>query len=179
MKFSYDNYHGMNAAFLQKKTARVDIVDERTVQFHFKEPFLDFLLYYGTTATGAGIIIPKKYYLSLGATTAERDEKFVQAPIGAGPYKFVRQEPGIEVESTAFTDYWRKVPSVKTIISRGVRELPVRVAALKSGEADFAYFITGELLQSVIDDPKLRYHPNNSAPFWLMFPDMDDPRRQP
>ena len=53
--------------------------------------------------------------------------------------------------------------------------MPVRVAALKSGEADFAYFITGELLQSVLNDPKLRYHPNNSAPFWLMFPDMDDP----
>jgi ABC-type transport system substrate-binding protein len=73
-------------------------------------------------------------------------------------------------------DYWRKIPTVKTVVSRGVRELPVRVAALKSGEVDFAYFITGELLQSVIDDPKLRYHPNNSAPFWLMFPDMDDPK---
>jgi peptide/nickel transport system substrate-binding protein len=65
---------------------------------------------------------------------------------------------------------------VKTVISRGVRELPVRVAALKSGEADFVYFVTGELLQSVIDDPNLRYHPNNSAPFWLMFPDMADPK---
>jgi peptide/nickel transport system substrate-binding protein len=176
VKFSYENYHGMNAAYLQQKTERVDVVDERTVQFHFKEPFLDFLQYYGTTASSAGMIIPKKYYLSLGSTTVERDEKFAQAPIGAGPYKLTRQEPGIEVEFTAFAEYWRKVPSVKTVVSRGVRELPVRVAALKSGEADFAYFITGELLQSVIKDPKLRYHPNNSAPFWLMFPDMDDPR---
>ena len=175
VKFSYENYHGMNATFLHDKTERVEIVDDRTVRFHFKEPFIDFLLYYGTTASAAGIIIPKAYYLSLGSSTAERDEKFAQAPIGAGPYKFVRQEPGISVEFTAFTDYWRKVPHVKTMVSRGVRELPVRVAALKSGEADFAYFITGELLQSVIDDPKLRYHPNNSAPFWLMFPDMDDP----
>ena len=165
----------MNATFLHDKTERIEIVDGRTVRFHFKEPFIDFLLYYGTTASAAGIIIPKAYYLSLGSTAAERDEKFVQAPIGAGPYKFVQQEPGIAVEFAAFTDYWRKVPHVKTMISRGVRELPVRVAALKSGEADFAYFITGELLQAVIDDPQLRYHPNNSAPFWLMFPDMDDP----
>jgi ABC-type transport system substrate-binding protein len=176
VKFSYENYHGISAAFLHEKTERVEIVDNRTVKFHFKEPFLDFLLYYGTPASAAGIIIPKNYYLSLGATTQERDEKFVHAPIGAGPYKFVRQEPGIEVEYTAFTDYWRKVPHVKTIVSRGVRELPVRVAALKSGEADLTYFVTGELLQSVIDDPKLRYHPNHSAPFWLMFPDMDDPK---
>ena len=28
----------------------------------------------------------------------------------------------------------------------------------------------------MIHDPQLRYHPNNSAPFWLMFPDMDDPK---
>ena len=175
VKFSYENYHGMNATYLHQRTARVEIVDARTVRFHFKQPFLDFLQYYGTTASSAGIIIPKAYYLSLGATNAERDEKFVQAPIGAGPYKFVRQEPGIEVEFAAFTDYWRKIPHVKTVVSRGVRELAVRVAALKSGEVDFAYFITGELLQSVIDDPMLRYHPNNSAPFWLMFPDIDDP----
>ena len=176
VKFSYENYHGVNASLIHGKTDRVEIVDVRTVTFHFKEPFLDFLLYYATPASGVGIIIPKAYYLSLGSNTAERDEKFAQAPIGAGPYKFVRQEPGIEVEFEAFTDYWRKVPHVKTIVSRGVRELPVRVAALKSGEADFVYFVTGELLQSVIDDPKLRYHPNHSAPFWLMFPDMDDPK---
>jgi peptide/nickel transport system substrate-binding protein len=176
VKFSYENYHGINAAFLHDKTERVEMVDNRTVQFHFKEPFFDFLLYYGTTASAAGMIIPKHYYLSLGANTQERDEKFAQAPIGAGPYKFVRQEPGIEAEYTAFTDYWRKVPYVKTVVSRGVRELPVRVAALKSGEADFAYFVTGELLQSVINDPQLRYHPNLAAPFWLMFPDMDDPK---
>lgn len=176
VKFTYENYHGINATYLHERTDHVEIVDDRTVKFHFKVPFIDFLLYYATPASAAGMIIPKNYYLSLGATNAERDEKFVQAPIGAGPYKFVRQEPGIEVEFEAFTDYWRKVPYVKTVISRGVRELPVRVAALKSGEADFVYFVTGELLQSVIDDPNLRYHPNNSAPFWLMFPDMADPK---
>jgi peptide/nickel transport system substrate-binding protein len=176
VKFSYDNYHGVNASFLQNKTERVEVVDPHTVRFHFKEPFVDFLLYYGTTASASGVIIPKNYYMSLGATTAERDEKFAQAPIGAGPYRFVRQEPGIEVEFGAFPDYWRKVPHVKTIVSRGVRELPVRVAALKSGEADFTYFVTGELLQSVINDPRLRYHPNHSAPFWLMFPDLNDPK---
>ena len=137
VKFSYENYHGMNAAFMHDKTERLDIVDERTVTFHFREPFIDFLLYYATPASAAGIIIPKQYYLSLGADNAERNEKFAQAPVGAGPYQFVRQEPGIEVEFAAFANYWRKVPAVQTVISRGVRELPVRVAALKSGEADF------------------------------------------
>jgi peptide/nickel transport system substrate-binding protein len=50
------------------------------------------------------------------------------------------------------------------------------VAALKSGEVDFSYFMTGDLLQSVIDDPNLGYDPNNSAPFWLNFTDVNDPK---
>jgi peptide/nickel transport system substrate-binding protein len=31
-----------------------------------------------------------------------------EAPIGAGPYKFVRFQPGIELVLDAFADYWRK-----------------------------------------------------------------------
>ena len=175
VKFSYDNYHGANATLMQERTESTGIIDERTVKFTFNIPFPDFLLFYGTPASGAGVIIPKDYYLSLGPDNGARDEAFIQNPIGAGPYRYVGQEAGIQVTFEAYEDYWRKIPHIKTIISRGVRELPVRVAALKSGEADFAYFMTGDLLQSVIDDPDLGYDPNNSAPFWLEFPDLNDP----
>ncbi len=40
---------------------------------------------------------------------------------------------------------------------------------------DITYFITGELLQNAIDDPNIRVDPNNSAPFWLFFPGMEEP----
>ena len=173
--FSYENYHGANATFLHDKTKTVEAVDDRTVKLTFNSPFPDFIFYYATPASGAGIIIPKDYYLSLGSDNASRDQGYVAAPIGAGPYKFAEAEAGVQVKFEAYEDYWRKVPHVKTLISRGIRELPVRVAALKTGEADFVYFVTGELLQSVIDDPELQYDPNNSAPFWLMFPDRNDP----
>ncbi len=58
VKFTYENYHGINAPFLHEKTERVEIVDQWTVRIHFKEPFLDFLMYYGTTASAAGVISP-------------------------------------------------------------------------------------------------------------------------
>ena len=32
-----------------------------TVRFHLKEPWPDFMTFYGTTATAAGIVVPKKY----------------------------------------------------------------------------------------------------------------------
>ncbi len=42
------------------------------------------MTFYGTTATGAGWIVPKKYVEHVG------DEGFKKAPIGAGPYRLVR-----------------------------------------------------------------------------------------
>ena len=60
VKLTYENDHGMNAKFIQDKTERVEIVDPRTVQFHFKEPFMDFLLYYATPASGIGIRVPRR-----------------------------------------------------------------------------------------------------------------------
>ena len=35
-----------------------------------------------------------------------------------GSYRFVSQQAGTEVEFEAFTEYWRKSPSVKTIRRR-------------------------------------------------------------
>jgi peptide/nickel transport system substrate-binding protein len=48
VKFTYENYRGAKADVFKKKTERVDIVDDRTVRFVFKEPFLDFAILFGT-----------------------------------------------------------------------------------------------------------------------------------
>ena len=47
--------HGAKADVLKTKTERIEIVDARTVRFHFKEPFLDFPMIFGTSnVSGAG-----------------------------------------------------------------------------------------------------------------------------
>ena len=38
---------------------------------------------------------------------------FRKQPIGAGPYRFVSHQPGVEVVLEAYTGYWRHVPNVK------------------------------------------------------------------
>jgi peptide/nickel transport system substrate-binding protein len=48
VKFSYENYRGSKADVFKQKTERVEIVDDRTVRFVFKEPFLDFAILFGT-----------------------------------------------------------------------------------------------------------------------------------
>ena len=55
VKFSFEHYRGAWADVLKEKTERVEIVDDRTVRFQFKEPFLDFPLIMGTSnVSGAG-----------------------------------------------------------------------------------------------------------------------------
>ena len=57
--------------------------------------------FYGTPASGAGWIVPKKYTEKVG------DNEFKNHPIGLGPYRFVDFQPGVELVLEANTDYWR------------------------------------------------------------------------
>ena len=96
MKFSFERYKGAGAKELQARVRQVEIVDPLTVRFHLKEPWPDFMTFYGTTATAAGLVVPKKYLTQVG------DEGFRKHPIGAGPYKFVSHTPGVEVVLEAY-----------------------------------------------------------------------------
>jgi len=169
VKFTFEQYRGANASVLHAKTQEIQVPDNRTVKFVFKEPFLDFLTIYGSPSSGAGWIVPKAYYEKVGK------DGFKNAPIGAGPYKFVKQQAGTEVELEAFTDYWRKVPNVKTLIMRGVPEGATRVALLQTGEVDVANLIPGELLDTVRADAKLRLAPVQAGPSWLEPMSFDTP----
>src|SRR5215510_7465421 len=68
VKWSYENYHGAKADLFKQRTESVQIVDDRTIRFHFKEPFLDFLILFGTANVAApGWVVPEKYYKQVGA----------------------------------------------------------------------------------------------------------------
>jgi peptide/nickel transport system substrate-binding protein len=42
-------------------------MDPYRIRFQLHEPFPDFMAHYGTFATGAGWIVPKKYFEQVGA----------------------------------------------------------------------------------------------------------------
>src|SRR5438876_897507 len=107
VKFSFDRYNGAGARELRARVRQLEIVDPLMVRFVLKEPWPDFMTFYGTTATAAGVVVPKKYATRVG------DDGFRKHPIGAGPYKFVSHNPGAEVVLEANTGYLRRVPSVK------------------------------------------------------------------
>ena len=125
------------------------MVDTQRVRFRLKEPWPDFMAFYGTPATGAGWIVPRSTWRR-SVTRASR-----RRPIGAGPYKFVSFNPGVELVLEAHEEYWRKTPSVKRLVLKSVPDESTRLAMLKSGEVDIAYSIRGALAEELRRTPGL------------------------
>src|SRR5215471_8081533 len=170
VKWSYEHYHGAWGEVLHDRTQGAEIVDDHTLRFHFKEPFLDFPILLGTgNVSGAGWPVPAKYYEKVG------QEGFLQKPIGAGPYKLVSQEPGVRLEFEAFDDYYRPV-HIKRLTMISVPEAATRIAMLERGEADIVYFVPGELIDRVKSNPKLTLAPVLSGNWWLEFPGFQNPQ---
>ena len=169
VKWSYEHYRGAWGGVLRDRTQGIELLDDRTVRFHFNAPFLDFPMLMGSAnACGAAWVVPAKYYEQTGQAG------FVQKPIGAGPYRLVSQQPGVKLEFEAFTDYYRPI-NIKQLTMVSVPEAATRIAMLERGEADIVYFIPGELLDRVKNNPKVRLAPLVSGNWWLQFPGFQNP----
>jgi peptide/nickel transport system substrate-binding protein len=166
VKFSFHRYRGTAAKLLNERVKAVEIVDPLRVRFVLPSPWPDFLTFYATPATGAAWIVPKKYIERVG------EEAFKRAPVGLGPYRFVRMTPGVELVLEANEQYWRKKPSVKRLVIKGIPDRTTRLAMLKTGEADIAYLMIGVEAETVKADPRLRLaQVIPSAVWWLDFPE--------
>jgi peptide/nickel transport system substrate-binding protein len=171
VKFSFERYKGASATLLKEKVKEVQVVGPTQVRFVLKEPWPDFMLFYGTTASGAGWIVPKHYVEKVG------EDGFKKAPIGAGPYKVVAFTPGVELVLEAFDQYWRKAPSVKRLVMRSMPEETTRAAALKRGEVDITYLLSGPVADEIKRTPGLTLKaPLLTGAFWIDLPDQWDPK---
>jgi peptide/nickel transport system substrate-binding protein len=171
VKFSFERYRGSAAKLLKEKVKDVQVAAPNRVRFVLKEPWPDFMAFYGTSATGAGWIVPKKYVEKVG------DDGFRKAPVGAGPFKFASFTPGVELALEAFPDYWRKAPHVKRIVMRSIPDESTRAAALKTGEVDLAYLFGGPIAAELRKSAGLRIvAPMLYGVYWLDFLDQWDPK---
>jgi peptide/nickel transport system substrate-binding protein len=171
VKFSFDRYKGASAKLLKDRVKEVQVVDPTHVRIVLKEPWPDFMTFYGTSATGAAWIVPRKYVEKVG------DDGFKKAPVGAGPYKVVSFTPGVELIMEAFDGYWRKTPAVKRLVFKSMPEETTRAAALKKGEVDIVYLLSGPVAEDIKRTPGLRLvAAQPPGVFWLDLPAQFDPK---
>ena len=171
VKFSFHRYRGVSAKILHERVKTVEVVDPVRIRFVLHAPWPDFLAFYGSPATGAGWVVPKKHIEKVG------EDAFKKAPVGLGPYKFARMTPGLEVVLEANDGYWRKKPSIRRLVFKGVPDRTTRLAMLKTGEADIGYLMVGVEAETIKADPKLRIaHVIPGAVWYLDFPDQWNPR---
>jgi peptide/nickel transport system substrate-binding protein len=171
VKFSFDRYKGSGAKLLKDKVKEIQTPAPNRVRFILKEQWPDFMAFYGTSATGAGWIVPKKYIERVG------EDAYKKAPVGAGPFKFAAFTPGIELTLDAFPDYWRKAPQVKRLVMRSIPDEATRAASVKTGEVDLAYLFGGAIASDLQRTPGVRVvAPLLYGIYWLDFLDQWDPR---
>jgi peptide/nickel transport system substrate-binding protein len=171
VKWSFQRAKGAGARILQQKVEDVEIAGPHRVRFHLKEPWPDFMTFYGTFASGAGWIVPRKYMERVGP------DGFKKAPVGLGPYKFVSHTPGVELVMEAFEGYWRKMPAVKRLVYKSVPDASTRLAMLKRGEVDLAYLLDAPQAEEVKRDPNLRLaFSGGIGTYYLDYFDQWDPK---
>jgi ABC-type transport system substrate-binding protein len=78
VKWTYEHYKGVNFKIFQDKLDRIEIVDDRTIICHFKQPFVEFIDLYNGGTSGSVWILPQHYYEKVGR------EGFIAHPVGAG-----------------------------------------------------------------------------------------------
>jgi len=169
-KFSFERYRGGGAKVLKDTVKEIQVLAPNRLRFVLKAPWPDFPAFYGTFVASAGWVVPRKYVEQVG------EEGFRKAPMGAGPYRFVSFKPGVELVLEAFEGYWRKSPSIKRLVFRSLPDETTRAAALKAGEVDVAFLLSGPTADDVRKTPGLRLVAPLLGIFWLDFPDQWDPK---
>ncbi len=102
----------------------IEIVDDHTVRFFFKQPDALFLKSRGP------MVLSKAYHDRVG------EIEFTRRPHGTGPYRFVAYHPAQSIEMTAFDGYWGPKPEIKSARFVFIKDDETRVARLRAGEAD-------------------------------------------
>ena len=110
---------------------RVEVVDRSTVRLYLKQADTGIPVVFGPLE-GSFMVLPKHYYEKVGAAG------FENAPLGSGPWKFVKREIGQYIEYEANTAYWNpeRIPGFAKLHMLLVPESRTRVAMLKRAEAE-------------------------------------------
>lgn len=107
--------------------ASIEALDETTVRATYKAPFADALESWTLP------LIPRHL---AGKDADFLAGEFSRHPVGCGPFRFVRAEPGREIVLAANDGYWDGRPHLDEIVLRVIRDQRTAFQLLMRGELD-------------------------------------------
>ena len=111
------------------KGNEISTPDPQTVTFHLTQPDATwpFIL-----ATGAAAIVPSSVY---PATKLQPDDQ----PIGTGPYKLVKYQPGVQTVLERNDAYWGTPAKNARVLIQYYKDTPSLKLAIQGGDVDIAF----------------------------------------
>jgi peptide/nickel transport system substrate-binding protein len=124
VKFTYDTIIRKKypSLVVLKNVREIAVPDDHTVVLHLTDPETGFVPMLAQVSTWTAKIYPK--HLWEGQDGFEGGPH-LNAPIGSGPFKFVRWEKGGVVELEANPDYFRGKPKLDRLIYRPMADINV------------------------------------------------------
>lgn len=130
------------ASFVYGSVKDVQVVDKNTVKVNLKAPSTPFLANLAMVMS-APIVSPK--------ALTDSKNNVNQAPVGTGPYKFVKWAKDENIVLVRNDAYWGTKAITKNVIFKFIKDNSARVVALNNGEADMIDGIDATVVKQITD----------------------------
>ncbi len=126
---------------------RVEAVGKNKVRFVNRTPDLTLE---GRISAGGSEIVSERAWRAAGSWQANRN-----LPVGTGPYRLVDFRPDSVLTLAAHDEYWGGRPPLRSLRFLEIPETASRIAALQSGEVQFATDIPPDQIAGIEKTPGL------------------------
>lgn len=142
----YDKVSAGTMSLVYEDLASLKVIDDYTVQYNFKKPFLEFLRQIpnsGNAASG---------FFSPAALEKYGQDGLSDHPVGTGPFVFDERKRGDHTTLKRNESYWGAKPYLDKVIFKPIQNDQSRVAALQTGEADLISRVPADSVESLEKD---------------------------
>lgn len=137
VKFTYDRIADPDEATDSYQTVqgweRVEVVDEHTFRIVLEEPNA---LLPDVLSSGGFEPLPEHVFAEY-ERLADAVDVNTRNPVGSGPFKLARVDPGSAIEVEAFDDFFFGRPNLDRLVFRIVRDQNTAVAQMRAGDLDW------------------------------------------